>query len=226
MLSAGIRGFLEQRPASIEIDLVAVCATHSQAQALSGLISMEAMEALERLEAPLLSDPTDPLRRIRFINHQTHIHAVGSCRIEYEGAPAAQTTSTLRLDGFLEIRLARKGGLEQHSAYDVSLEIRLHANSKSKDQTREYVEFANKSGAPINLGGWTLQDSARRPHRFVFPVSYQLPAGATLRLWSGRGINDTGNLFWGRRKAVWNNKGDQAILLDPEGVERARSASA
>ncbi len=36
--------------------------------------------------------------------------------------------------------------------------------------------------------------------------------------------NDAENLFWGRRSAVWNNKGDGAVLHDENGVDIAKCA--
>ncbi len=220
----GVEGFHELRPVTIEIEITSVCALHAQANALSGLITAESIEALERLAPPLLTDPVDPLRQVRLVDHQAHLHATRSERIEHDGAAAARLLAIFRLEGFLDIRIARKGGLETQSIYDVPLSLKLNANPKGSDIEKEYLEVTNTSGAPINLGGWSVRDSAKRPHRYVFPVSYQLMAGASVRLWSGRGQNDTANLYWGRRKAVWTNSGDRASLRDPENVERAAVA--
>jgi hypothetical protein len=34
---------------------------------------------------------------------------------------------------------------------------------------------------------------------------------------TGEGDDDTENLFWDRSTSIWNNSGDLAVLLDPEG---------
>jgi hypothetical protein len=41
-------------------------------------------------------------------------------------------------------------------------------------------------------------------------------------LWSKSGANDPANLYWGQPRAVWNNTGDTAILLDASGNEVSR----
>ena len=38
------------------------------------------------------------------------------------------------------------------------------------------------------------------------------------------GVDDAENLFWGRGSAVWNNKGDKAVLRDENGADVARYA--
>jgi hypothetical protein len=88
------------------------------------------------------------------------------------------------------------------------------------DRHGEYVLIRNETNDPVDLTGWTLRDMGGK-HSFTFP-SFTLAPGAEVRLWSGSGTADAGNLYWGSRGAVWNNLGDAAFLLDAKGNEVSR----
>jgi phosphatidylserine/phosphatidylglycerophosphate/cardiolipin synthase-like enzyme len=87
------------------------------------------------------------------------------------------------------------------------------------DTISEYVVIANRSGAAVEMSGWTLSDLAG--NTFSFP-SFTLASGATVKVWTKSGTNDSANLYWGRTQAVWNNTGDTAILQDAQGNEVSR----
>jgi micrococcal nuclease len=55
-------------------------------------------------------------------------------------------------------------------------------------------------------------------HRFSFPDGFSLhPAGA-VRIYTGCGADTADSLYWCvSGSAVWNNSGDTAVLLDPNG---------
>lgn len=222
-LDNGASGYTEQRPGAIDIEATCLCAEHGQAQVLAGLVAPVLLEALETLAPPLLSDPTDPARRLRFSDHRAHVQAQHSQRLLHDCVAAAQVVLRLRLDGFLHVLLARQGGLVKHSAYLAPLRLEILADPAGSDVQREQVLLHNEGDSAVDLGGWTLHDAARRPHVYTFAATRRLAAGATLRLWSGRGSDDAGNAYWGRRQAVWNNTGDLAVLRDPDGGERARA---
>jgi hypothetical protein len=54
-------------------------------------------------------------------------------------------------------------------------------------------------------------------HAFVFPT-FALGPGRSVSVRTGEGTNTATELHWGRRTAIWNNIGDQAVLRDSEGV--------
>jgi hypothetical protein len=220
----GESGFAEDRPARIGIDVTFFGAQLWQAQLLSGLASMLLLQALETLDGVALGDRSDPLRSLRFTDHRA---AFGTCRTErlvHDGVAVQCVVLTLRLDGFLQVRLAAPGGLVRHSVHAVlAPAIEVQFNPEGTDLQREHVVLRNGAATLIDLAGWTIEDAARRPHRYAFPPLALLAAGGELRLWSGRGVDDAHNLYWGRRQAVWTNTGDAAVLRDPEGVERARA---
>lgn len=223
--AGGVSGFAEERPALIDIDVTCVCGQHAQALTLAGLVAAPLLVALETLQAVPLGDPTDPLQRLQFGDHVALLQAGGSSRQVHDGVALAQAMLTIRLQGFLQLRLLRKGGLPKTSPYDWPLHLTLQADPAGVDLQAEHVALHNDGDNTLDLGGWSITDAApRRPHRYVFAAGRLLPAGATLRLYSGRGVDSAGRLYWGRRQAVWTNTGDLALLLDPDGVERARVA--
>ena len=85
--------------------------------------------------------------------------------------------------------------------------------------TKEWVALRNVSGATVSLLGWTLKD--RYGHTFQFP-DFSLQAGRTLKVITGKGRNTSGKLFWNRSMAVWNNDGDEVLLLDSTHVVHDR----
>jgi hypothetical protein len=223
-LPGGARGFAEQRPGAIDVEISCLCAQHGQAQQLAGLVVPVVLEALETLAPPLLSDPLDATRRLRFADHRAHLHAQRSQRLLNDAVAAAEVVLTVRLEGFLHLLLARPGGLVKIDAAAPPLRLEIRANPAGPDVQAEHVLLHNQGDADVELGGWTLHDAARRPHVYRFATGRRLAAGTTLHLWSGRGKDDAGNVYWGRRAAVWNNTGDVAVLLDAEGAEQARAS--
>ena len=220
-LNGGATGFAEQRPGHLDIEVSCICAQHPQAQVLAGLVAPVLLEALEMLAPPLLTDPADATRRLRFADHQSHVHSQRSERLVNDGMPAAQVVLGLRVQGFVHVLLARPGGLVKQSAYQHALRLEIEADPAGTDLQREQVLLINDGDSPVALGAWLLHDAARRPHVYTFAPTRRLAADATLRLWTRRGSDDASNVYWGRRRAVWNNTGDVAVLRDPDGAERA-----
>jgi pimeloyl-ACP methyl ester carboxylesterase len=97
----------------------------------------------------------------------------------------------------------------------------INFDPPGRDIDQEYVEIQNDTAGAVGMESWTLRDA--KNHLFTFPV-FSLPAGSSAKVWTKAGVNDAENLFWGRRSAVWNNKGDKAVLRDENGVDVARYA--
>jgi endonuclease YncB( thermonuclease family) len=104
----------------------------------------------------------------------------------------------------------------------------FHANppgDESQDLNSEYVRFANVSGVPQSLAGYTLAN--RRGQRYRFP-ELVVPPGFTVMVHTGAGPDAVDparqlQLHWHRRFGAWSNRGDTASLLDGAGylVDRA-----
>lgn len=85
------------------------------------------------------------------------------------------------------------------------------------NQNGEWVEISNGDDVAVDLTGWVLKDESAS-HRYRFPDGFTLNPGATVRVFTGCGQDTADALFWCvSGSAVWNNSGDTAFLLDPDG---------
>lgn len=81
----------------------------------------------------------------------------------------------------------------------------------------EWVEFLNPGDESVDLSGWMVKDESAS-HRYAFPTTFHLAAGASVRLHTGCGEDTQEALFWcNTGSAVWNNTGDTVFLIDPSG---------
>jgi hypothetical protein len=222
--ASGAAGFAEERPACIEIELHALAALPWQAQWLAARIAAPALRALHGLATLPLGDPDDALARLDFAPQHAWVQAQRCQRLEHGGVALHQVLTTLRIDGLLHCRLAAREGLVRGSVHaGAAPSIEIVADPPGIDRDAEHLRLRNPTAVAIDLGGWSVEDTAKRVHRYRFPPAARIAAQGELRLYSGRGSNRPGVLHWGRRQAVWNNSGDAAILRDPDGVERARA---
>ncbi|MBM2621106.1 lamin tail domain-containing protein [Actinoplanes sp. LDG1-06] len=82
----------------------------------------------------------------------------------------------------------------------------------------EWAKITNTTKSTINLKGWTVRDQAKII--YTFP-SYNLAAGASVFIRSGKGTNSGNQRYWGRAGKVgyvWNNDGEQATLRNAAGT--------
>ncbi|NJE46503.1 hypothetical protein E3E35_03545 [Thermococcus sp. GR7] len=79
----------------------------------------------------------------------------------------------------------------------------------------EYVVIANLGCLDENLGEWRLMDE--KGHTYIFPSGFILKAGKTVTVHTGSGTDTDTDLYWGEKRAVWNNDGDTAYLYDASG---------
>ena len=84
------------------------------------------------------------------------------------------------------------------------------------DLNGEWVLLGNLGDQDADLTGWVLRDESSQ-HRYRFPAGTILHPGEQVTVHTGRGVDAYGDLYWGKDGAVWNNGGDTAILLDPQG---------
>ena len=89
----------------------------------------------------------------------------------------------------------------------------------SVDLVSDCVSVMNQTTSAIPMAGWKLISETGN-QQFSFPDSLVLEPGKRVTIWSGRHAeshhNPPDNLFWTRRY-VWNNHGDTAILVNPDG---------
>jgi endonuclease YncB( thermonuclease family) len=81
----------------------------------------------------------------------------------------------------------------------------------------EWIVIRNEGAAAVDLTGWGIKDESAT-HRYEFPTSYTLAPSESVTVYSGCGADFGTELFWcNLGSAVWNNSGDTAFLLDPNG---------
>lgn len=113
----------------------------------------------------------------------------------------------------------------------VSLLIYEQLNTTSKDKLRisdvgkgdtksEWVQIENLGLLSIDMTGWTLFDMGG--HRYTFP-SFILGGRSifgkpkTVKIWTKVGENNISNLYWGKKKSVWNDKDETIHLANSTG---------
>lgn len=80
----------------------------------------------------------------------------------------------------------------------------------------EWIRIANGGDDPQTLDGWSIRD-AESVNRFDLPDGIRLEAGDDLTIFTGCGEATASGIFWCSPGPVWNNRGDVAFLLDPDG---------
>ncbi len=104
------------------------------------------------------------------------------------------------------------------SAQSGEFQLSVNADAPGNDHRNlngEWVDVMNVTDRPIGLEGHRLCDVAG--HCFEFPSGSRIGPGETIRLDTGSGQADARRLFMGSRSAVWNNGGDTATLIAPDG---------
>lgn len=107
----------------------------------------------------------------------------------------------------------------------------FHANADGDDRQNvngEYLRVCNVSSESLDLSGFRIADISGNSWEFPKLI---LPAGATVKVHSGRGQSQTDpeeqlTIFLGSAAPIWNNKEDRATIYDRFGrVVDARTHS-
>ncbi|WP_237705090.1 lamin tail domain-containing protein [Thermococcus zilligii] len=78
----------------------------------------------------------------------------------------------------------------------------------------EYVVLKNIGKTPVNLRGWKIEDSDGNAYTFPDII---LEPGGKIKLYSGSGMNNSTDLYWGSEVPVWDNDGDTVYLYNERG---------
>ena len=81
----------------------------------------------------------------------------------------------------------------------------------------EIVVVENSGTSAQDMTGWKVEDRGPK-YTFNFPAGFSLEAGASVELVSGASGDDTGETIYWNKRAVWNNDGDTASLIDSSGL--------
>lgn len=85
-----------------------------------------------------------------------------------------------------------------------------------RTQSDEYVEITNRGSWQADISSWRL-DADDAGQAFTFPAGTLLAAGQSIRVYTNEVHPDSGGFSYGSGRAIWNDRGDMAKLLDPVG---------
>lgn len=124
----------------------------------------------------------------------------------------------------VEARTHKRGIWSSDPRYNGAFHITsFHHNAPGDDRENlngEYIRLANISVRPENLKGYRLENQSGS--FFVFPKVI-IPVGRTMSVHSGTGQSltraESGQqvFFLNRKRPMWTNTGDRAILKDAQG---------
>ncbi|MFE0458307.1 choice-of-anchor K domain-containing protein [Kitasatospora sp. NPDC058965] len=107
--------------------------------------------------------------------------------------------------------------LSRVGAPDVVITNVRHKGEVKYTQADEYVEIVNQGTAHADISGWLLH--ADDPgQNFTFPPGTTLKAGQRIRVYTNEVRAEWGGYSYGSGRAIWNDKGDTAHLLDTDGA--------
>jgi hypothetical protein len=128
---------------------------------------------------------------------------LAACR---SGPPPTAQGATLGLAS------RRQGATGQYKGV-VVIDAKCSSFAQANDQV---VCIVNNGTAAVPIGGWLIRNEIGRT--YYFPKGTVLAAKATLKLHTGAGTNDAGNLYWNYQfKPVFDTP-DQIQLVDDSDV--------
>jgi murein DD-endopeptidase MepM/ murein hydrolase activator NlpD len=137
-----------------------------------------------------------------------------------EGGVSVQLWKTGRAPQlYNEVRLAPNPNSTDRAPVAVT-SVRWVGVRDGSNPNNEFVELtadSRYSGASVDLTGFALRNNGG--DTFRFPSGFRLRAGGSVRVYSGRGTDSESALYWGRTAGVWNNRGDCARLVYPNGAQ-------
>jgi micrococcal nuclease len=98
----------------------------------------------------------------------------------------------------------------------ISVELNWDApGNDTENLNGEYAVIKNESVYDVDIGGWTVKDSATKIYEFKH---YILKSSQKIFLFSGIGTDSGGRFYWNNNQPVWNNDHDTFYLRDSTGL--------
>jgi len=88
-------------------------------------------------------------------------------------------------------------------------------NGSNTSLNGEWVRLTNKTSKAMNLKTWTVRDASA--HVYTFSATFNLGAGKSVTVHTGKGTSTSTDRYWGRTGYVWDNGGDTATLRTGSG---------
>ncbi len=79
-------------------------------------------------------------------------------------------------------------------------------------QLDEVVSIKNLGSSSVELEGWRLK--SERGYLFVITGEFTLPNGATIKVWTKSGVNNSTNIYMNSDTEFWKDNADCAYLKD------------
>lgn len=185
--------------------------------------------------SPATWRPTDPAAWCRFAVDWIHSKTRWALPVESEQERDALTDMLATCDTGDALSL-RPDQLTEPSAATVVIapttttttttivpEGEAQARIVSCSRRAETVTISNDGAADLSLSGYRLHDEGSN-HTYTFPT-YTLGPGETVTITTGPdAASGDGFLLW-KNQNVWNNDGDTAFLILPDGTEINRRCS-
>ncbi len=99
-------------------------------------------------------------------------------------------------------------------APDVVISHVQNKGEVKRTQSDEYVEITNRGSWSANISGWRL-DADDTGQTFTFPAGTMLGPGQSIRVYTNEVHPESGGFSYGIGRAIWNDRGDMARLMDP-----------
>jgi hypothetical protein len=81
----------------------------------------------------------------------------------------------------------------------------------------EWVSIKNNKKSSVNLKNWIIKDY-EQVYNYSYKLSYfNLDAGETVTVHTGKGTNTSSDIYLGLDKCIWNNSGDKVYLYNSNG---------
>lgn len=100
---------------------------------------------------------------------------------------------------------------------EVTISQLVSKGKVKRSQADEYIEISNLGNNPVNLSGWQITSAGGLDQVFTFPEGTILAAGNSFRVYTNQVHPETGGFSFESKRAIWNDAGDEAQLLDATG---------
>jgi hypothetical protein len=89
----------------------------------------------------------------------------------------------------------------------------LTVTAELECEDSRYITITNTGSATVSLDGWTIEND-RQPYILS---AITLAPGTSIRVWSGTGTDDSGNVYIGRATERWHVKnGSLSVQRSPD----------
>jgi hypothetical protein len=94
---------------------------------------------------------------------------------------------------------------------------KIHYAQSGTNLNTEYIVFKNTTSSGVQMKGWEIISAPSSDNQHYFFPRTKVPAGGSVTLYTGSGINSAGRRYWGSTTPRWDNSGDKAILKNAAG---------